>query len=182
MPSSVSMSHAYPLAICASEAFTAEHAARTRYEAEALSDGVAIVALETEWLTPAPTEAQNMLTMADQANGKGFVQRYEDADGNPVLAVTYWKLKRDAEPAAAAPAPPPIKAPPPAPTPKTDHTDDLYFRQGRTKPRRSRSKPVDKRQMDLFSGPDQAGDERPDPNNPDIILTGEEGDGTSFRD
>ena len=93
MPSSVSMSHAYPLAICASEAFTAEHAARTRYEAEALSDGVAIVALETEWLTPAPTEAQNMLTMADQANGKGFVQRYEDADGNPVLAVTYWKLK-----------------------------------------------------------------------------------------
>ena len=110
MPSSVSMSHAYPLAICASEAFTAEHAARTRYEAEALSDGVAIVALETEWLTPAPTEAQNMLTMADQANGKGFVQRYEDADGNPVLAVTYWKLKSDAEPAAAAPAPPPIKA------------------------------------------------------------------------
>ncbi|MEL6324166.1 MAG: hypothetical protein AAFQ84_08055, partial [Pseudomonadota bacterium] len=78
---------------------------------------------------------------ADEGVGDGFVQRYEDQAGAPVLAVTYWKLA-DGEVVR-----------PPAPVPELertveDTTDDLYFKAGRTRKRRKRK--IDPRQLDLF--------------------------------
>ena len=166
------MSHLYPLAVSAAEALASpEPAARTRYDAEALADGQAITGLETEWLTPDETEAAALETAADAALGAGFVQRYEDAAGAPVYAVTYWKL---------APGPAKKPAPPPETPTEQDHTDELYFRRRPARRRRKTRKP-DPRQLDLFAqGPDQKGYEYPDPSNPDVILAEEEGDGTAF--
>lgn len=139
------MSHTYPLGKTARDALkNASEAARTRYEAEDLADGVSITALETEWLTPKEKDLPKLLDQADANPGHGFVQHYEDGDGNTVLAVTYWKLGK----AAAKPKPQP--ASPAAPDPvDEDHTDDLYFRSGRTKKSR-RKRAVDPNQMDLF--------------------------------
>ena len=139
------MSHAYPLGKTARDALkNAREAARTRYEAEDLADGVVIKALETEWLTPKEKELAKFLELAEANPGHGFVQHYEDESGNPVLAVTYWKLGK----AAAKPKPKP--KPVPAPDAEADdHTDDLYFRSGRTKKSR-RKRFVDPNQMDLF--------------------------------
>lgn len=139
------MSHAYPLGKTARDALkNAGAAARTRYEAEDLADGVAIAALETEWLTPAAKDLPKILEQAEANPGHGFVQNYEDGSGNTVLAVTYWKLAK----AKAKPKP----APKPKAEPKNadeDHTDDLYFKSGRTKKSR-RKRAIDPNQMDLF--------------------------------
>jgi len=139
------MSHAYPIGKNARDALkTAKAAARTRYEAEDLADGVAIAALETEWITPAAKDLPKFLEQAEANPGQGFVQHYEDGSGNTVLAVTYWKL-------AKTPKKPKAK---PKPSPKSDqddHTDDLYFKSGRTK--KSRKPAVDPNQMDLFGAP-----------------------------
>ena len=104
--------------------------------------------LETEWVTP---ETENVLDVIDAANsgpGLGFVQRYEDESGAPVLAVTYWKL--GAQTKKTAPKP---KITEQAESDEEDHTDDLYFRAGRTKPsrKRGRKKYTDPRQMDMFN-------------------------------
>lgn len=179
------MSLAYPLARTAKDALDgASLAARTRYDAEELAEGTPILSLETEWLKPASAEIPALLKQAESGEAKGFIQTYEDADGKPVLAVTYWKLgkapaKKKAE---AQKAPPEPEKPKPAKkkSPETDHTDDLYFRHGRTRPSRRSRKAVDPRQMDLFMSPDQRGYEHKDPNNPNTILTDEEGDGTTF--
>lgn len=179
------MGHLYPLARSAAEALNAaEKAARTRHDAEQAAGGVEVLALETEWLTPSPEEAEALVDAAARGLGEGFVQRYEDTNGAPVLAVTYWKL---ASPPAApakrktAAGKGPVQAKPKASKPpEPDHTDDLYFRGGRAKKRKPRKRPHDPRQLDLFSGPDPMGYEHRDPDNPDIILTGEEGDGTTF--
>jgi len=140
------MSHAYPLGKTARDALkTAKAAARTRYEAEDLADGVAIAALETEWITPTAKDLPKLLEQVEINPGQGFVQHYEDGSGNPVLAVTYWKLAK----AAKKPKPKPKPAPE---AESDDHTDDLYFKSGRTK--KSRRKPaVDPNQMDLFGAP-----------------------------
>lgn len=178
------MSLAYPLAASADDALTgANAAARTRYDAEELSEDRAILSLETEWLKPAASDVSALLKQAESGEAKGFIQVYEDADGSPVLAVTYWKLgPSQARAKAEKPAPKtePQKAEK-AETAKTelDHTDDLYFRHGRTRKSR-RKKHVDPRQMDLFISPDQRGYEHKDPNNPNTMLTDEEGDGTTF--
>jgi hypothetical protein len=179
------MSLAYPLATSGKDALTGTgEAARTRYEAEGLAGETPIVSLETEWIEPASDEVTALLKQAESGEAKGFVQVYEDAESRPVLAVTYWKLGEPVKrKAAKATQPPPEKAAT-KPTRKTqksgeDHTDDLYFRHARTrKPRRS--KPADPRQMDLFISPDQRGYEHKDPNNPNTMLTDEEGDGTTF--
>lgn len=142
------MSHLYPIAETAEEALTdAKVAALTRYEAEALADGREIERLETEWLTREKTGISEVIDAADAGPGLGFVQQYEDESGAPVLAVTYWKL--------GAPTNASAKPDKPADKPKEvpeDHTDDLYFRQGRTKParKRGRKKYIDPRQMDMF--------------------------------
>ena len=87
------MSLAYPLAASADDALTgANAAARTRYDAEELSEDRAILSLETEWLKPAASDVSALLKQAESGEAKGFIQVYEDADGSPVLAVTYWKL------------------------------------------------------------------------------------------
>ena len=142
------MSHAYPLGKTLDAALSkVAPAARTRAEAEALAGGLKVVELAIDWLTVSEEAAEAMLAPSD-ALAHGHLQRYEDEKGNPVIAVTWWKL------AAAAPAPekktpakpkPDTKA---APAEAADHTDDLYFRRGRTKP--SRRRYVDPRQLDLF--------------------------------
>lgn len=140
------MSHAYPLGKTARDALkNAKEAARTRYEAEALAEDVVIEALETEWLTPKAKELPKILEQADANPGQGFVQNYEDGSGNTVLAVTYWKLGKAAKKAKPKPKPKKVRDTPPS---EEDHTDDLYFRSGRTK--KSRKRPVDPNQMDLF--------------------------------
>lgn len=145
------MSHAYPLARSASEALeTASRAARTRAEAEALAaEGEDVSALETEWLTVPPDDAGDILARAEDGVGDGFVQRYEDASGAPVLAVTFWRIADRASPKASKPA---RQDAPKAAAAGADDTDDLYFRKGRTKKRRASK--VDPRQMDLFSSND----------------------------
>lgn len=142
------MSHLYPLASTAKDAFeNAKFAARTRYEAEALVKEFEILKLETEWITPEGDDIHAIIDAAEDGPGHGFVQRYEDEKGAPVLAVTYWKIGGKKIPAKAKP-----KAPPPLSEPVEDHTDDLYFREGRTKParKRGRKKFVDPRQIDMF--------------------------------
>lgn len=135
------MSHTYPIATTAKAALEAQgEPARTRYEAEALAAGQAIAALETEWLTPASADVARMLELVKANPAHGFVQNYEDAKGNTVLAVTYWKL---AKPSKAKPKPPP------KPKAEEDHTDDLYFRSGRTK-KAKRKRFVDPNQLDMF--------------------------------
>lgn len=140
------MSHAYPLGKTARDALkSAKEAARTRYEAEDLAGDVAIASLETEWITPAEKDLPKILEQAETNPGHGFVQNYEDGSGNTVLAVTYWKLAKARK---KKPALKPKPEPAPNPT-EEDHTDDLYFKSGRTKKSR-RKRFVDPNQMDLF--------------------------------
>ena len=142
------MSHLYPLAFTAREALAgADHSARSKTDANrlcTLSDHH-IGGLETEWLTLADAEAAELEAQADAGVSAGFVQRYEDAKGATVLAITYWKITPD-----NAPTP----APEPETVPEADHTDDLYFRAGRTKKRRKARK-IDPNQMDLFGKVDE---------------------------
>jgi len=138
------MSHAYPLGKTARDALKgAQEAARTRYEAEDLAGDVAIASLETEWLTPSEKDLPKILEQAEANPGHGFVQHYEDGSGKTVLAVTYWKL---AKAKTKKPAPKPKTEPKPS---DEDHTDDLYFKSGRTKKGR-RKRYIDPNQMDLF--------------------------------
>lgn len=139
------MSHLYPLAISAKAALEApEHAALTRAEAVRLAGVCPVLGLETEWLTLTPEDAQAIRAAAEANIGHGFVQAYEDANGASVLAVTYWKLAD-----AKAVLHPPKPAKPAQADDVEDHTDDLYFRSGRTK-RRGRKKKTDPNQLDLF--------------------------------
>lgn len=139
------MSHTYPIARSAKAALKSDGpVARTRYEAEALAEDQIVASLETEWLTPATTDLDEILDQVASNPAHGFVQNYEDAKGNTVLAVTYWKL---AKPSKAKPKPPP------KPKSQEDHTDDLYFRSGRTK-KSKRKKLVDPNQMDMFGTPE----------------------------
>lgn len=171
------MSHLYPLAETAAGALESpEPAARTRPDAERFSPEREIVALETEWLEPGEGEAETLASKAAAALGQGFVQVYEDAEGRPVYAVTFWKLGKPVK-RKETPAPKPRRKPARSDT-AADDTDDLYFKQGRTRRRRKRH--VDPRQLDLFLSPDLSGYDRKAPDNPDIILAEEEGDGTTF--
>ena len=139
------MRHTYPIANSALVALeNTGEPARTRYEAEALAQGQMIASLETEWLTPASDNVAAILDLIKTNPAHGFVQNYEDAKGSTVLAVTYWKL---AKPSKAKPKPAP------APKAEDDHTDDLYFRSGRTKPSK-RKKHVDPNQLDMFGQAD----------------------------
>ena len=131
------MSHSYPLAATALDALSADaKVARTRYEAEAAADGLVVSSLETEWLTPSADDLASVLEQAAQSPAHGFVQNYEDAAGNTVLAVTYWKLAKTK-----------AKKPKRALRPEGDHTDDLYFKRA---PKKRKGKPVDPNQLDMF--------------------------------
>ena len=143
-------SHAYPLATNLEDALKPDaKAARTRGMAEDMAEGFLVDSLATDWLNVTEAEADAHLKAAESESvaAHGHLQRYEDNQGKPVLAVTWWKLV-PAKPSKGKPKKdkPPVQTPPPE-----DHTDDLYFRAGRTKPRRRRY--IDPRQMDLFRGP-----------------------------
>ncbi|HPF23814.1 MAG TPA: hypothetical protein PK417_10065 [Hyphomonas sp.] len=139
------MSHAYPLGKTLDAALSkVAPAARTRPDAEALAGGLRVAELAVDWLTVSEEAAEAMFAPSE-ALAHGHLQRYEDEKGHPVIAVTWWRLESpDAKPAKPAKAKP---APEPEPE-AADHTDDLYFRRGRTKP--SRRRYVDPRQLDLF--------------------------------
>jgi len=136
----------FPIAPSPREALETEGGARTIAEARELVNGP--VALVTDWLRPQPGEREALQGKADAGVARGFVQLYEDAKGQPVIAVTYWKP--GAEPA------PPLKPPrtaPQAAEPAEDHTDDLYFAKPGARGKRKR-KAGDPNQMDLFgTGP-----------------------------
>jgi len=139
------MSHAYPLGQTLQDALKPEaKAARTIAEAEAMADGFRVAELAIDWVNVSESEAEAMLA-ADSGDAHGHLQRYEDEAGHPVIAVSWWRLE------AAKPVPKrkaKAKEPEPAEAEASDHTDDLYFRRGRTKP--SRRRYVDPRQLDLF--------------------------------
>lgn len=139
------MSLAYPVAHSLEEATKPEaRFARSRREAADLSPGETVAGLETSWLHLTEAEALALFGAQGADGPAGHIQRYEDTSGHVVVAVSWWKLGQPetagTKPAAAEPAPDPAAQ---------DHTDDLYFRSGRTKTRRRRF--VDPRQLDLFS-------------------------------
>ena len=141
------MSHTYPLARTARDAITtASDAARSRADAVAKAGSDTLVGLETEWLTLDADEADTLLDQAAAGPGHGFLQRYEDASGNLVLAVTYWKTTRATviDPLPVQPAVTDTAAD------EEDETDDLYFRNERAK-RRRKPQPVDPNQLDMFA-------------------------------
>jgi len=145
------MSHLYPLAITGADALkSAEHAALSKSEAQRLAGDQRVLGLETDWLTLTEDEAEAVLRLAETEAypGAGFIQRYEDASGAAVLAVTYWKLASAAQAEAEIDSKR-AETTPEDKTPEEDHTDDLYFRAGRTK-KRGRKKKIDPNQMDLF--------------------------------
>jgi hypothetical protein len=155
------MSHAYPLAVSVDDALAADApAARTRADAEALAAGRMVEALVTDWRVMDEAAIAALLTRPTAASG--HLQRYEDAGGAPVLAITWWRLcapgaaKARSRKRGAATAPPhtvsQTSPETPAETPREDHTDDLYFREGRTLPRRGKA--IDPNQRDLFSSED----------------------------
>lgn len=178
------MAHLYPLAQSADEALApARPTARTRYDAERLANGTPVEALQTDWLGHDALPATASEASITAARSAGFVQVYEDEDGAPTYAVTYWLLQGPIGDPVEVEAEPPAPRPPRTPKPETiteDHTDDLYFRAGRTRAARRRRRYVDPRQLDLFLAPDQRGYEHADPNNPNVMLNDEEGDGTTF--
>lgn len=144
------MSLAYPIARSLEEAIApGVRTARTRSEAVGLSPGFRVEGLETGWLHLSEDEARKLLAAQGADGPAGHIQHYEDTSGHVVIAVSWWLI-------ADPKSPPRPKQAPPAPaetetaTPETgnDHTDDLYFRRGRTKTKRR--KPVDPNQLDLF--------------------------------
>lgn len=158
----------FPIAETARTALDTETGARTIAEARELAGGP--VTLVSEWLRPQPAEREDVQGRAEAGVARGFVQLYEDAKGRPVIAVTFWKPQ-------AAPRPKPAKGKPKKQV--EDHTDDLYFAKPSSRTKK-RKRPVDPNQFDLFSGPDQKGDEHPDAGNPDVVIVEEEGSGAAF--
>lgn len=166
----------YPIAANALEALDADTGARTVGEARELARRP--VTLVIEWVRPLPADREAMQAKADAGVARGFVQLYEDAKGQPVIAVSYWKpdsadgaKPRKAKTKAEKPSPP-------APDTAEDHTDDLYFTKPGMKAKR-KPKGRDPNQLDLF-GPDQKGAENADPHSPGVVIVDEEGDGASF--
>lgn len=178
------MSHLYPLAETAMEALAEDRpAVRTLAEAERRAGGASILRLRTDWISAGDLDEETRVRLANAGLSQGFVQTYEDEEGEPVYAVTYWELEGPLDTSPPhVPAPPTEPAEPkPRARPKAgeDHTDDLYFRGGRTRKRKRRVY-VDPRQMDLFVSPDMSGYEHADPGNKSVIINDEEGDGTTF--
>jgi hypothetical protein len=162
----------YPIAANAREALDAEGGVRTIGEARELAKGP--VTLVCDWLRPSPDERESVQVKADAGVARGFVQLYEDAKGQPVVAVSYWKPDR-----AGGAKPKKPKAKPAKPVaPAEDHTDDLYFTKPGMKAKR-KPKEANPNQLDLF-GPDQKGAEHADPHNPGVVIVDEEGSGASF--
>ncbi|MEM7492039.1 MAG: hypothetical protein AAF296_01570 [Pseudomonadota bacterium] len=129
------MSHTYPIAETVQAALSgANSVASTRYEAEALCEGYEISALKTEWLTLSEKQKIETVNELEASFAQGFVQVYEDANDQTVLAVTFWQI-------GAA-----IKQKTRPQKPSTSPTK-------KAKPKKSRAKRkryVDPNQLDLF--------------------------------
>jgi hypothetical protein len=169
----------FPIAKNARAALDAEGGARTIAEARELAGGP--VTLASEWLRPTQAEHEEIEGKAQAGVSRGFVQFYEDAKGQPVFAVSFWKLvsetkTKPAKKGKAAKVAAESEAPP---APVEDHTDDLYFAKKGAKAKRKK-KAADPSQLDLFAGPDQQGAESPDPHNPLVVIVEEEGSGAAF--
>lgn len=129
------MGHAYPIAETVIGALDASAPkAATRYDAEAQAGDRAITALHTQWLSRADAEQHALLDEIKAGSELGFVQVYEDEDGETVFAVTYWKLGSTIRPKSKQ-----VKKA----KPKSDKAP--------SKPkRRKRKRYVDPNQLDLF--------------------------------
>lgn len=173
------MSHLFPLATSAENALQESvPKARTEREARDLGEEDCVLyGLVHDWIRFARDDQSKMREQAEKGRDRGFVQSYEDANtGEIVYAITYWQISKgnnaDVRQKKVANESPESHVPKPRnlaiPNPKPRRTKKRKTPQG------------DGRQLNLFSGPDQQGYERQDPNNPEIILALEEGDGTSF--
>lgn len=141
------MSLAYPVARSLEDALKPDApTARSRRGAMAFANGLALEGLETSWLHLPEAEADALFKALGADGAAGHLQRYEDSSGHVVIAVSWWKM---VDPSDVRPPEKRAFEPAPEPAPSDDHTDDLYFRRGRTKSRRR--KPVDPNQLDLFS-------------------------------
>ncbi|MAK60021.1 MAG: hypothetical protein CMK09_03485 [Ponticaulis sp.] len=134
------MTLAYPIANSAMQALT-EPLGHERTQAAARKAAAGPVTFETEWLRPGPERQEDLQPYVQSAVAMGAAQIYETEKGRPVIALNYWRVMTEAEqvfdqPVATDPA-----------RKREDHTDNLYFRRGRTKPKK---KPVDPNQLDLF--------------------------------
>ena len=163
----------YPLAPNARAALDSEIGARTIAEARELADGP--VELVSDFLRPGPADRERVQARAEACIARGFVQLYEDAKGNPVIAVSYWKPVTGERPKPQKPKPPPPVAPP------ADHTDDLYFnkpgaRAAAAAAARRRRRIPDPNQMDLFGPDQQKASDHPDH---DVVNVSEDGPSSS---
>ena len=149
------MSHSYPLASDARAALGSDSdGARTREEARNLLKGRRLVGLKSDWVTLSTVESADAAKWIERGVDQGYIQRYEDAAGNIVLAITFWAVAEDVSGAADVADPPKSGEKPDKETRRPDdHTDDLYFRAGRTKTRK-RKHWADPNQMDLFGTPE----------------------------
>lgn len=145
------MSLTYPIASNAMDALLSPVGLERTLTAARRTAGRAVI-FETEWLRPGPEREEELAAAVQTAAAHGAVQIYESEKGRPVLALKYWRILSDEE-LAPAPLPQPSQEDA-AETKKNDHTDDLYFRRGRTK---KRKKAVDPNQMDLFVAPETDG-------------------------
>ena len=145
------MSLAYPIARSLEEATQpGVKTARSLSEAVSLAPGYRVERLETGWLHLPEAEAFALLAAQGADGPAGHLQRYEDTSGNVVVAVSWWLIADPKSQPKPRPSPPPLPEPAP-PSEETDHTDDLYFRRGRTKTRRRKA--ADPNQLDLFKAP-----------------------------
>ncbi len=136
----------FPIATSAKTALEAEEIARSKAEAARMLG--ADVTLVSDWFRPSPAQHKKLSKQIAAGVDNGFVQVYEDRNGNPTLAVSYWK--RHKVKAVAKP-----DAPKPVRTGANDSTDDLYFSKAHKKKAEelAAKRAADKRQLDLFAPP-----------------------------
>lgn len=135
------MTLTYPIAASGQDALLAP-VGFARTQSAAKREAGKSVSFETEWLRPSIPQRDAWQTEVMNALSHGAAQIYETETGDPIIAISYWKpVEEAAKPVEVLPETP-------STPPKEDHADDLYFRNGRTKPKRR--KPADPNQLDLF--------------------------------
>lgn len=134
------MSLTYPIAASAIQALT-EPLGHERTQAAARRVAGGSVTFETEWIRPGPEREEELQYSLQREMGHGAAQIYESEKGRPIIALNYWRVLTEAEQVFDGPMRPDPERK------RKDHTDDLYFRSGRTKPKK---KIVDPNQLDLF--------------------------------
>lgn len=169
------MSLAYPIAKDVTEALSTPKGFERAAQQAMQTSGEKVV-LETEWLRLKSDELAGYEAAIQNGQTHGYLQLYSGEADVTILAVTFWR--ETGEPADPKPASAIKRKRKAAPASEAqDHADDLYFRH---RPKRRRKKYVDPNQLDLFVVPDQRGFDRRDPNNANIVIAEDEGDGTSF--